>query len=135
MAKFVCQPTKQNLNIIKKQIAKVEDSLSTLMCLSLNHREFAINYDRFDKFNASLAASFDLKNKAIKNRSFIELIIIIANQIDAYLRLCIVHKYQIIENTFLFKLEYLYQAEIDKPIIEKKIYQKASEMEILSEAQ
>jgi len=135
MAKYVCQPTRQNLNIVKKQIAKVEDSLSTLMCLSLDRREFAISYDRFDKFNASLAASFDLKNKAIKNRSFIELIIIIANQIDAYLRLCIVHKYQIIENTFLFKLEYLYQAEIDKPIMEKKIYQKAREMEILSEGQ
>lgn len=133
MAKYVCQPTKLNLKTIKKQIEKVENCLSTLMCLSLDRREFAVNYDRFEKFNASLAASFDLKNKAIKNRSFIELIIIIANQIDAYLRLCIVHKFQIIENTSLFKLDYLYQGQNDKPLMEKKIYDKAKEMNILSE--
>lgn len=135
MAKYVCQPTKRNLNIIKKQIQKVEDSLSTLMCLSLDRREFAINYDRFEKFNASLGASFDLKNKAIKNRSFIELVIILANQIDAYLRLCIVHKLQIIENSILFRLDYLYQSETDRPIMEKKIYDKAKEMNIVSEEQ
>lgn len=135
MAKFVYQPTNRNANIIKKQIKKVEESLSTLMCLSIERREFAVNYDRFEKFNASLAASFDLKNKAIKNRSYIELIIIIANQIDAYLRLCIVHKFQIIEETSLFKLEFLYQSENDRPIMEKKIYDKAKDMGILSEEQ
>jgi hypothetical protein len=135
MAKYVCQPTKHNLNVVRKQIEEVELSLSTLMCLSLERREFAINYDRFEKFNASLGASFDLKNKAIKNRSFIELIIIIANHIDAYLRLCIVHKFQIIENTTLFKLDYLYQGENDRPVMEKKIYDKAKEMNILSEEQ
>lgn len=135
MAKYVCQPTSRNVNVIKKQIKKVEDSLSTLTCLSIDRREFAISYDRFEKFNASLAASFDLKNKAIKNRSYIELIIIIANQIDAYLRLCIVHKFQIIEETSLFKLDYLYQGENDRPIMEKKIYDKAKEMDILSEEQ
>lgn len=135
MAKYVCQPTKRNLNVVRKQIEKVEQSLSTLMCLSPERREFAINYDRFGKFNASLAASFDLKNKAIKNASFIELVIIIANQIDAYLRLSIVHKLQIIENTTLFKLDYLYQGENDRPIIEKKIYDKAKEINILSEEQ
>ena len=133
MAKYVCQPTKLNVENIKKQIEKVEISLSTLMCLSVDRREYAVNYDRFEKFHVSLAASFDLKNKAIKNRSFIELIIIIANQIDAYLRLCIVHKFQIIENTTLFKLEYLYQSENDRPLMEKKIYDKAKEMNILSE--
>lgn len=135
MAKYVCQPTKLNSKIIKKQIEKVEDSLSTLMCLSKDRREFAINFDRFEKFNASLAASFDLKKKAIKNRSYIELIIVIANQIDAYLRICIVHRFQIVENTILFKLEYLYQSEKDRPLMEKKIYDKAKEMSILSEEQ
>jgi uncharacterized protein YutE (UPF0331/DUF86 family) len=135
MAKYVCQPTKLNLKVINKQIEKVKNSLSTLMCLSIDRREYAISYDRFEKFNASLAASFDLKNKAINNRSFIELIIINANQIDAYLRLCIVHKFQIIENTSLFELEYLYQGENDRPLMEKKIYDKAKEMNILSDKQ
>jgi hypothetical protein len=135
MAKYVCQPNNLNLKIIKEQIAKVENSLSTLMCLSPDRREYAIGFDRFEKFNASLAASFDLKNKAVKNTSFIELIIIDANQIDAYLRLCIAFKFQIIENTALFKLEYLYQGENDRPLTEKKIYDKAKEMGILSDDQ
>jgi len=135
MAKYICQPTKENLEIIKRQIKKVEIALSTLICLSSDRRALAVSYDRLEKFNASLAASFDLKNEALDNRSFIELIIINANQIDAYLRLCIAFKYQIIENTTLFKLEYLHQSENDKPLMEKKIYDKAKEMNILSDEQ
>ena len=135
MAKYVCQPTKLNAKIIKEQIIKVENCLSTLMFLSPDRRNYAVSFDRFDKFNASLGASFDLKNKALKNSSFIELIIINANQIDAYLRLCIVLKFQILENSNLFKLEYLYQNSTDKPLMEKKIYDKAKEMNILSEDQ
>ncbi|AUP81009.1 hypothetical protein [Flavivirga eckloniae] len=135
MAKYICQPTKKNLKVINKQIEKVEKCLSTLMCLSEDRRDFVISCDRFEKFNASLAASFDLKNKALGNRSFIELIIINANQIDAYLRLCIALKFQIIEKSSLFKLEYLLQSENDRPIMEKKIYDKAKLMDILSDEQ
>jgi len=135
MAKYVCQPTTLNTRVIAQQIALVEKSLSTLMCLSPDRREFAISYDRFDKFNASLAASFDLKIKAMKSNSFIELIMLSGNQIDAYLRLCVVLRLQIEEKTNLFRLEFLYQSESDKPIMEKTIYNKAKEMKILSEMQ
>lgn len=135
MAKYICQPTTVNYEELNIQIQKAENSLSTLMCLSEDRREYAIGFDRFEKFNASLAASFDLKYKALKNRSFIELIIINANQIDAYLRLCIVFKFQIIDNTSLFKLEYLHQSDNDRPLMEKKIYDKAKEMDIISDEQ
>lgn len=135
MAKYVCQPTKKNIKTIKEEIRKVEESLSTLMCLSIDRRNFAIGFDRFEKFNGSLAASFDLKENALNNHSFTELIIINSNQIDAYLRLCIVLKFQVIEKTNLFKLEYLYQSESDKPIFEKKVYDKAKEMHIISNEQ
>lgn len=135
MAKYIYQPNEVDEKVIKEQIAKVEDSLSTLMCLSPDRRELAIGFDRFEKFNASLAASFDLKNKAMENSSFIELIIVSANQIDAYLRLCIVFKFQLLENNSLFKLEYLFQSETDKPLMEKKVYDKAKDMAIITEAQ
>jgi len=36
------------------------------MCLSINRRQFATGIDRSKKFNASLAASFDLKYKAME---------------------------------------------------------------------
>lgn len=135
MAKYVCQPTLENNQEIEEEIKKVEKCLSTLMFLSLDRRRLAISFDRFEKFNGSLAASFDLKENAIKNNSFIELIIINSNQIDAYLRLCIVHKFQILENSNLFKIEYLFQGETDKPIFEKQIYDKASKMDIISKEQ
>lgn len=132
MAKYVCQPNESNEKIIKQEISKVKESLSTLICLSPERQSYAIGFDRFEKFNASLAASFDLKNKAMDNKSFIELIIINANQIDAYLRLCVVFKIQIFEKSDLFKLEYLFQSESDKPLLEKRIYDKAKEIEIIS---
>ncbi|MCH8496809.1 MAG: hypothetical protein LAT57_14410 [Balneolales bacterium] len=135
MAKYICQPTFLNASTIRKQIKKVEKSLSTLKCLSPDLRVIASNYDRFEKFCISLAASYDLKNKAMKNGSHIELIIINASQIDAFLRLCIVHKLQILEKSTLFNLEYLYQRETDKPLLEKKIYDKAKTMGIISATQ
>lgn len=135
MAKYIYDREEVDLMVIEEQIAKVEFSLSTLMCLSSDRREFAIGYDRFEKFNASLAASFDLKYKAMENTALIELVILSASQIDAYLRLCIVLKLQTLENTDLFNLDYLFQGEKDKPIMEKKIYDKAKEMDIISEAQ
>ncbi len=135
MAKYISQPNEENKNQIEKELTKVTESLSTLMCLSEDRRAFAIGFDRYEKFCASLAASFDIKHKAYESLSFIQFIIINANQIDAYLRLCIVLKYQIIENTLLFKVEYLHQKEKDKPMMEKKIYDKAKELGIVSTIQ
>lgn len=135
MAKYICQPNEKNENQIKQELIKVTESLSTLMCLSEDRRDFAIGFDRYEKFCASLAASFDIKTKAYESFCFIEFIMINANQIDAYLRLCIVLKYQIIEETLLFKVEYLHQKENDKPMMEKKIYDKAKKMGIINTAQ
>ena len=135
MAKYVCQPTKSNQKQISLELEKVKDVLSSLMCLSDDRRQLAIGFDRFDKFNSSLGASFDLKNKAFENHCFIQFIIVIANQIDAYLRICIVLKYQLIERNHNFKIEYLHQKDDDKPLMEKKIYDKAKELEIINENQ
>ncbi len=135
MAKYISQPNEENKTQIEKELTKVTESLSTLMCLSEDRRPYAIGFDRYEKFCASLAASFDIKSKAYESLCFIQFIIINANQIDAYLRLCIVLKYQIIENTVLFKVEYLHQKEKDKPLMEKKIYDKAKEMGIISTKQ
>ncbi|QYJ67836.1 hypothetical protein [Flavobacterium litorale] len=135
MAKYICQPNDINKHIIKKELIKVKKSLSTLVCLSPDRRDHAIGFDRYEKFNASLAASFDLKNKAIENLSFIELIILNSNHIDAYLRLCIVLRLQIINKTDLFEIKYLYQQVNDKPIMEKKIYDEAKKMNIILEYQ
>lgn len=135
MAKYICQPNEENKNQIEQELLKVTQSLATLMCLSEDRRDFAIGFDRYEKFCVSLAASFDIKTKAYESLCFIQFIIICANHIDAYLRLCIVLKYQIIENNLLFKVEYLHQKENDKPMMEKKIYDKAKNMGIINSEQ
>lgn len=92
----------------------------------------AIHFYRYEKFLSGLAATFDLMQRALKNKFPIELIILYASQIDAYLRLCIVLKYQIIEKSNLFKIKYLYQDKIDKAITEKQIYKEVLEMKIIT---
>src|SRR5690606_3735496 len=82
---------------------------------------------------SSLAASFDLLNIAYKNSSEIEIIIILANQIDAYLRLAIVMKKQLISNTNEIDIRLLYQDENDKPIFERHIYKLAKELVIINQ--
>lgn len=133
MAKYIYQPKKVNQKDINKEIDKVENVLSSLMCIEPKSRLQAKHFFRFEKFNAALAATFDLKYKAFKNKSPIEIIVLNANQIDAYLRLAIVLKYQISEKTDLFRLEYLFQDESDRPIMEKQIYKKALELQIINQ--
>lgn len=135
MAKYVCQPNDFNRSQIKSEVKKVNESLATLMCLSKERRSLAVGLDRFDKFMMSLGASFDLKNDALVNKCFIQLIIVTANQIDAYLRVCIVLCYQLKEETNFFRIEYLFQKEEDKPLMEKKIYDVSKEMGIVNEEQ
>lgn len=96
-------------------------------------RVLATHNYRYEKFVAALGATFDLQFRALENESTIELIIINANQIDAYLRLSIVLKSQILDNTKLFRTKYLFQDQKDKPINEKEIYREAKDMKIVDD--
>ena len=113
---------------------KENESLPKLVFISEKNRNTIIGLDRYEKFQSSLAASFDLKNNAIQSNSLIEFIIIVANQIDAYLRLSIVMKMQLSGKTNSFDLKYFYQGEDDKAIMERAIYKEANKLGILSDA-
>src|SRR6185312_6586430 len=65
--------------------------------------------------------------------SLIELLIIIANQIDAYLRMAIVMKKQLQDKTNRIDIALLYQGENDNPIMERKIYKQAKDLGIISQ--
>jgi hypothetical protein len=134
MAKYIYDTAKENDPLIKTELEKVENALSTLELISVDKRSLAIEFDKYEKFMASLAASFDLKNRAIKNESLIELLIIIANQIDAYLRMAIVMKKQLNEKTNRIDIPLLYQGKNDSPIMERKIYKQASDLNIINTA-
>lgn len=132
MAKFIYDTNKEDDKEIKFELGRVKKALTTLQLLSPGNRTIALNLDKYEKFMASLVASFDLKNEALQNKSFIEFTIIIANQIDAYLRLCLVMKEQLDNQNDKLNIKYLFQAPNDKPIMERKIYSLAQEMGIIN---
>lgn len=133
MAKYIYRPLLVDEKAIFKEIKKVEECLRSFICIKPELRIQATHFYRYEKFLSALAATFDLKARAIQNEFPIEIIIINASQIDAYLRLCIVFKYQIIEKSNLFKIQYLYQNKTEKAITEKLIYKKALEMNIITD--
>lgn len=133
MAKYIYDTSKQDDLEIKNELLKTEIALATLQLISPDKRNLAIEFDKYENFMASLCASFDLKNKAIQNESIIELLIIIANQIDAYLRMAIVMKKQLKEKSNRIDITLLFQGENDTPIMERKIYKQAKELDIISQ--
>jgi len=134
MAKYIYDTDKENTEEVKTELEKAELALSTIELISPDKRELALEFDKYENFMSSLAASFDLKNTAIENGSVIELLIIIANQIDAYLRMAIVMKKQLETNTNRIDIPLLFQCESDVPIMERKIYQQAKDLRIIDGA-
>lgn len=133
MAKYIYDSNKENDKEIRFELGRIKKALSTIQLLSPENRRLACELDKYEKFMASLAASFDLKNEALNNRSFIEFSIIVANQIDAYLRLCIVMTDQLKNKTDKIDIKLLYQSPTDKPVMERKIYSMAKEKGIIDE--
>lgn len=133
MAKYIYDTANQDHAEVKKELKKAELALETLELINPAQRELILEMDKYDKFIASLAASFDLKKQAIDSKSIIELLIIIANQIDAYLRIAIVMKKQLQQKTNRIDITLLYQGEIDPPIMERKVYKLAKDLGVLSQ--
>lgn len=133
MAKYIYDTVKKNDREIVFELERIKQALSTIQLLSPNERKLAYDLDKYKNFMASLVASFDLKNKALENKSFIEFSIIVANQIDAYLRLSIVMTDQLENISNDLNIKYLYQSPTDKPLIERKIYSLAKEKEVINQ--
>jgi len=133
MAKYIYGKEWKNSELIKEELKKVKHSLSKLVYISEKDRGTVFGLDKYEKFQSALAASFDLKKNAVSSGSMIEFIIVVANQIDAYLRLCIVMKTQLNDMTNSFDFKYFYQGDNDKAIMERKIYKKSHALGILSD--
>ncbi len=133
LAKYIYDTDKENNTLVLEELKKTRKALSTVQLISKDKRKLAHDLDKYEKFMASLAASFDLKSKAIKKESLIEFSIIVANQIDAYLRLSLVMDEQLKEKTDLIEISLLHQGKTDPPIMERKIYKQALDSEIIDE--
>ncbi len=131
MAKYVYSSKKRNEKKIKEQIEKVKLSLDTFRVIPKKDREWAMKLDKHDNFLASLAASYDLLNNALKSDAYIEMVVILAGQIDAFLRSAIIIKEQLDKETDDIAIKYIYQADEENGIGERQIYKTAFEKNII----
>lgn len=133
MAKYIYETGKANDPAIAVELQKSEKALSTLQLIGEDKRELAVETNKYEKFLAALGASFDMKRNAIENDSLIELLVIIANQIDAYLRMAIVMAKQLQANSNRIDIALLYQDETDAPVMERTIYRYALTLSIIDQ--
>lgn len=131
MAKYIYSKKHENSKRIKEELSKVKAALSKVAYISESNREQVLALDRYYKFEAALAASFDLKGSALSSGSLIEFILVVASQIDSYLRLCIVMRKQLDSNCDEFEQKYFYQGEQCKPITERAIYKEAQALGVI----
>ncbi|WP_223433042.1 hypothetical protein [Pseudomonas sp. GL-B-26] len=116
---------------IAEQLAIVIQILYSVVIVPKSDRKLAADLDKFDRFTGSLAASHDLLYTAIDAGACIEIIAITANQIDAYLRLSLVIAKQLEEKTNDIETRYLFQADGEKGIMERKVFEDALKSQVI----
>jgi len=116
---------------IAEQLAIVSKILYSVVIVPKSDRKLAADLDKFDRFTGSLAASHDLLYTAIDAGACIEIIAITANQIDAYLRLSLVIAKQLEKKTNDIETRYLFQADGEKGIMERKVFEDALKSQII----
>jgi uncharacterized protein YutE (UPF0331/DUF86 family) len=116
---------------IAEQLAIVNRVLYSVVIVPKSDRKLAADLDKFDRFTGSLAASHDLLYTAIEAGACIEIIAITANQIDAYLRLSLVIAKQLEEKTNDIETTYLFQADGEKGIMERKVFEDALKSQVI----
>ena len=132
-AKFIYSKSDESTTIIKNELEKVKVVLKTFRLIPKRDRKLASDLNKYDNFLGSLGASYDLLYKAIESESFVELVVISSNQIDAFLRLSIILRKQISNKTNEIETKYLFQKENEKGIIERKIYTEAHTLGIIDD--
>lgn len=90
--------------------------------------------DRLQDFIAGLTAAVELHARAAELGAFIESVCLGATVIDGALRIGIILKRQLVTGTSEILPELLYQAEDDKPVSERAVYQRARELDVIGDA-
>ncbi|HBO0863662.1 MULTISPECIES: hypothetical protein [Pseudomonas] len=116
---------------IAKQLGIAIEILNSVVIVPERDRKLAADLDKFDRFTGALAASHDLLYAAIDAGACIEIIAIAANQIDAYLRLSLVIATQLKKKTNDIETRYLFQADGEKGIMERKVFEDALKLKVI----
>lgn len=122
-----------NRTILEK-VETVHSILKEFKLIEIDKSIDVINSYRFDMFLQGVGATALILSKAIENKAFIEATCVLANQIDALLRIGIVLKNQILNNNSEIEIEWIYQGLTDKKKSEKDIYKKALDLRIIDQS-
>jgi len=117
----------------EEELQDVRTALKSIKFIKPEFRQIVSSKRRFNLFMTSIAATVDLMNKAHQNESLIEYVALSANRIDALLRLSIILTKQIEGRSDEIDTKYLFQAETDKAIMERKIYKIVLEKGIINQ--
>ncbi|MGE7965129.1 hypothetical protein ACQKPC_22580 [Pseudomonas sp. NPDC089918] len=131
IGKYIYDVSLEGDKRIAEQLAIVNRILNSVVIVPESDRKLAADLDKFDRFTGSLAASYDLLYSAIDAMAFIEIIAITANQIDAHLRLSLVIAKQLEEKTDNIEIRYLFQADGEKGIMERKVFDDALKFQVI----
>lgn len=117
----------------EKGLPMVKASLEKFKFIKPEFREIVLKNRRYDLFMASMAAVIDLRNLALEKGSFIELVALNANLIDAQLRLALILSEQLENGNTDIDVGLLFQSEGDKVVMERAIYAKALQKGIIDQ--
>ena len=134
IGKYIYSVTLRNDARVAKQLNIVREVLSSIVVVPSNDRKLAANLNKHDQFLASLAASYDLLYSAIESESYVEIIVLSANQIDAFLRLSIVLAKQLQAESDDIDVKYLFQGEREKGLLERVVFNDALELGVIDQA-
>lgn len=133
IAKYIYDANLKNDERTNEELRAVDNILKSLVIVPPGDRKLASDMEKFDRFQGALAASYDLLDNAIESDSFIEVIAVSANQIDAFLRLSIVIVIQLKNQTDDVPLKYIFQAEDERGLTERKIYDDALKYNVITD--
>jgi hypothetical protein len=133
IGKYIHDASLDNDEQINEELRLVEKILKSVVIVPPGDRKLASDMEKFDRFQGALAASYDLLDNAIESDSFVEVIAISANQIDAFLRLSIVIAIQLKNQTDEVPIKYLFQAEDERGFLERKIYDDALKYNVIKD--
>lgn len=133
IGKYIYDANLDNDERTNEELRLVDNILKSLVIVPPSDRKLASDMEKFDRFQGALAAPYDLLDNAIESDSFIEVIAISANQIDAFLRLSIVIAIQLKNQTNEVPLKYLFQAEDERGLMERKIYDDALKYNVITD--
>lgn len=124
-----------SIDIDQKQsdLQKASESVKSLLVFDEKSKKEILPHVRWDKFMLSHLASIDLANRAYENGSNIELVMLLANQIDAVLRQSLILKKQLVNRTDSIDIGLIHQKDEDKPIFERDVYNKALQKDVINQ--